>query len=269
MGGASAGAVTSLLRRLALRGSRARSGNPGYPSAIRAAVSMSGGAPTNEAIDANDPPAIFFHGDQDRTVRRSSGRSATPTAMYDGTRSSPCVQVARGRRARPGVDQRRSRSSPTTSSTTRSDLAERRGAEPRRPRATGPYDPRRAASRSPASPGCRPSSPTTGGSSSALAERGVEAAVRRLGRSGTADWSAFADRSSSARPGTTRGAATSSSRWCDAVGDRARTTAPALVRWNSDKRYLGDLADAGRAGRSRPLRRRPASRCRSSRARWW
>ena len=67
MAGSSAGAVTSLLVDWRSE-DPGNSGNPGYPSAIRAAVSLSGGAPTNEAIDASDPPAIFFHGDQDRTV---------------------------------------------------------------------------------------------------------------------------------------------------------------------------------------------------------
>jgi hypothetical protein len=32
--------------------------------------------------------------------------------------------------------------------------------------------------------------------------------------------------------------------WVDRIGDRLHN-APAVVRWNSDKRYLGDLADAG------------------------
>jgi para-nitrobenzyl esterase len=65
--GSSAGAVTSLLVDWRSE-DPGTSGNPGFPSAVRAAVSISGGAPTNEWIDANDPPAIFFHGDQDRTV---------------------------------------------------------------------------------------------------------------------------------------------------------------------------------------------------------
>lgn len=66
-GGSSAGAVTSLLVdwRSEDPGS---SGNPGYPSNIRAAVSVAGGAPTNEFIDPDDPPAIFFHGTADNTV---------------------------------------------------------------------------------------------------------------------------------------------------------------------------------------------------------
>ena len=33
-------------------------------------------------------------------------------------------------------------------------------------------------------------------------------------------------------------------RWCESVGERLHNRA-ALVRWNTDKRYLGDLADAG------------------------
>jgi acetyl esterase/lipase len=67
MAGSSAGAVTSLLVdwRSEDPGS---SGNPGFSSAIRGAISVSGGAPTNEAIDEDDPPAIFFHGSEDRTV---------------------------------------------------------------------------------------------------------------------------------------------------------------------------------------------------------
>jgi Prokaryotic glutathione synthetase, ATP-grasp domain len=32
--------------------------------------------------------------------------------------------------------------------------------------------------------------------------------------------------------------------WADGIGDRLHNS-PAVVRWNSDKRYLGDLADAG------------------------
>jgi len=32
--------------------------------------------------------------------------------------------------------------------------------------------------------------------------------------------------------------------WCERIGDRLHN-APALIRWNSDKRYLGDLAEAG------------------------
>jgi acetyl esterase/lipase len=67
MGGGSAGAVTSLLVDWRSE-DPGTSGNPGFPSNIRAAVSVSGGAPTNEFIDSADPPAIFFHGTEDTTV---------------------------------------------------------------------------------------------------------------------------------------------------------------------------------------------------------
>ena len=67
MAGASAGAITSLLAawRSEDPGS---SGNPSHSSAIRGAVSISGGAPTDEYINQGDAPAIFFHGTEDRTV---------------------------------------------------------------------------------------------------------------------------------------------------------------------------------------------------------
>ena len=67
MAGSSAGAVTSLLVDWR-REDPGNSGNPGFSSAFRAAVSISGGAPTNEAIDEDDSPAIFFHGSEDTTV---------------------------------------------------------------------------------------------------------------------------------------------------------------------------------------------------------
>jgi acetyl esterase/lipase len=66
-GGGSAGAVTSLLVDWHSE-DPGTSGNPGYPSDIAAAVSVSGGAPTNDLIDPGDPPAIFFHGTEDTTV---------------------------------------------------------------------------------------------------------------------------------------------------------------------------------------------------------
>ena len=67
MAGSSAGAITSLLTAWRPE-DPGTSGNPGYSSAIRAAVSISGGTPTNEYITAGDAPAIFFHGTEDRTV---------------------------------------------------------------------------------------------------------------------------------------------------------------------------------------------------------
>jgi dienelactone hydrolase len=69
MGGGSAGAITSLLVgwRPEDPGS---SGNPGFSSAIRAAVSVSGGVPQDEegVITAGDAPALFIHGMEDRAV---------------------------------------------------------------------------------------------------------------------------------------------------------------------------------------------------------
>jgi para-nitrobenzyl esterase len=67
MGGASAGAVTSVLAATRSE-DPGTSGNPGYPSTIRAAVSVSGGVPTNDDIDAGDAPTLFIHGTEDRVV---------------------------------------------------------------------------------------------------------------------------------------------------------------------------------------------------------
>jgi acetyl esterase/lipase len=67
MEGASAGAITSLLVDWRPE-DPGTSGNPGYSSKIRAAGSISGGTPSNDFITADDGPAIFFHGTEDRTV---------------------------------------------------------------------------------------------------------------------------------------------------------------------------------------------------------
>ena len=45
--------------------------------------------------------------------------------------------------------------------------------------------------------------------------------------------------------------------------------APEVVAWNTDKRYLADLADAGVCRRCRAGSSRPANRCGCPRARWW
>jgi acetyl esterase/lipase len=67
VGGGSAGAVTSLV--VAWRSDDpGDSGNPGPSSRVRAAVSVSGGIPTNEYIDSGDSPALFIHGTADQTV---------------------------------------------------------------------------------------------------------------------------------------------------------------------------------------------------------
>jgi dipeptidyl aminopeptidase/acylaminoacyl peptidase len=65
--GASAGAVTSLLVDWRPE-DPGTSGNPGPSSAVRGAVSISGGTPTNEFITAGDGPAMFIHGTEDNVV---------------------------------------------------------------------------------------------------------------------------------------------------------------------------------------------------------
>jgi dienelactone hydrolase len=65
--GASAGAVTSLLVDWRPE-DPGDSGNPGPSSKIRAAVSVSGGAPNNDFITADDGPALFIHGTEDNVV---------------------------------------------------------------------------------------------------------------------------------------------------------------------------------------------------------
>jgi acetyl esterase/lipase len=67
MAGGSAGAVTSVLAATHAE-DPGTSGNSGYPSDIRAAVSVSGGMPTNDLIDAGDSPTLFIHGTEDRVV---------------------------------------------------------------------------------------------------------------------------------------------------------------------------------------------------------
>jgi dipeptidyl aminopeptidase/acylaminoacyl peptidase len=67
MAGSSAGAVTSVLAATRSE-DPGSSGNPGYPSTIRAAVSVSGGVPTNEFINQGDAPTLFIHGTEDHVV---------------------------------------------------------------------------------------------------------------------------------------------------------------------------------------------------------
>jgi para-nitrobenzyl esterase len=65
--GGSAGAVTSLLVDWRPE-DPGDSGNPGPSSKVRAAVSVSGGAPNNDFITADDGPALFIHGTEDQVV---------------------------------------------------------------------------------------------------------------------------------------------------------------------------------------------------------
>jgi acetyl esterase/lipase len=67
IGGTSAGGVTAVL--VATRANDpGASGNPGESSAARAAVSISGGFPTNVFIGAGDAPLLLFHGTSDPIV---------------------------------------------------------------------------------------------------------------------------------------------------------------------------------------------------------
>ena len=90
-GGGSAGAVASLLVDWRPE-DPGTSGNPGFASKIEAAVSISGGVPTNEWIDPSDWPAISSrHGGHDGPLRvggaerrgyvrrRASSRCSTPS----------------------------------------------------------------------------------------------------------------------------------------------------------------------------------------------
>ena len=81
MAGASAGAVTSVLAATHSE-DPGTSGNPGFASDIRAAVSVSGGMPTNELIDAGDAPTLFIHGTEDRVVPFAWALQ-NATAMYN------------------------------------------------------------------------------------------------------------------------------------------------------------------------------------------
>src|SRR5919112_402905 len=67
MAGASAGAVTSVLVATNPQ-DPGTSGNPGYQSTIRAAVSVSGGMPANDLITEDDSPTLFIHGTEDKVV---------------------------------------------------------------------------------------------------------------------------------------------------------------------------------------------------------
>jgi acetyl esterase/lipase len=67
MAGTSAGAITALLVGYQSN-DPGTSGNPGFSSAVSAAVSLSGAALFNGSIDASDPPALDFHGTADSLV---------------------------------------------------------------------------------------------------------------------------------------------------------------------------------------------------------
>ena len=116
IGGASAGGVTALLVGT-LSEDTGTSGNPGYPSSVRSAVSLCGGLPNNDTIDSGDAPTVFFHGTADRTVPY-----AWATSNFQALRAARVFTTLHPSRA-PGTACRPSRdpsssTSRSTSSTT-------------------------------------------------------------------------------------------------------------------------------------------------------
>jgi hypothetical protein len=78
----------------------------------------------------------------------------------------------------------------------------------------------------------------------ALAERGVEAEIEPWDRAGV-DWHGF-DMVVLRSPWDYSRRRDEFLAWCESVGPRLHNPVE-VVRWNSDKRYLGDLASDGRA----------------------
>jgi hypothetical protein len=74
------------------------SGNPGHSSKVQAAVSISGGTPTNEYITRDDGPAIFFHGTEDPVVffDWAAGNAATMYNLGIVTCLEPFERAAHG-----------------------------------------------------------------------------------------------------------------------------------------------------------------------------
>lgn len=81
--GTSAGAIISLLTGYK-SDDPGTSGNPGYSSAVRAAVSLSGAAIFNDTINAGDAPALDFHGTADGLVPYSWTQNAEQAAKAAG-----------------------------------------------------------------------------------------------------------------------------------------------------------------------------------------
>jgi para-nitrobenzyl esterase len=82
IGGESAGAITATLVGL-LSEDVGTSGNPGWPSTVRAFVSVSGGVPSGfNLANSGDAPGLFFHGTAD-TIVPSSWSVDTSKAMVN------------------------------------------------------------------------------------------------------------------------------------------------------------------------------------------
>jgi acetyl esterase/lipase len=73
-------------------GYEGNSGNPGYPSSVKAAINMCGGLYRKEIIDKNDPPFISYHGTADKTVPYAFGPNVY-SFYNDG--SSTCFERAK------------------------------------------------------------------------------------------------------------------------------------------------------------------------------
>jgi acetyl esterase/lipase len=67
IGGTSAGAIAAVLAS-ATSNTPGASGNPGYSNQVNAAISISGGSPTNLIFGKTDAPILFWHGTADTTV---------------------------------------------------------------------------------------------------------------------------------------------------------------------------------------------------------
>ncbi|MBO9533425.1 MAG: alpha/beta hydrolase [Solirubrobacteraceae bacterium] len=67
VGGTSAGAIAAVLTA-ATPNSAGASGNPGFPQKVNAAISISGGSPTNLIFGKGDAPILFWHGTADNVV---------------------------------------------------------------------------------------------------------------------------------------------------------------------------------------------------------
>lgn len=83
IGGASAGAVASVLAG-ATPDTAGNSGNPGFSSASRAVVSISGGLPTTIMFTRGDPPMLFWHGTQDTVVPYAWAKQNAEYMMQNG-----------------------------------------------------------------------------------------------------------------------------------------------------------------------------------------
>ena len=70
-------------RRRPTRRTPGTSGNPGFPRPSAPRVSISGGMPTNDLIDAGDAPTLFIHGTEDRVGPVSRWAVQNAAAMYN------------------------------------------------------------------------------------------------------------------------------------------------------------------------------------------